>query len=386
MKVLYLSSPFYFDMDLSLIQKLKEKTELLFLIDVPSYASKYTAFDISVKKNAGIYSASDYKELNQYSEFIDLKRTYIINRTSKKTYTLSNFLLQFQINEFLKKWNIDVIHVNGLLKPTFLWFLLVNKRSRILTVHDPFPHSGENSRKVQLIRKLNLRFFKNFILLNDTQKLEFANKEKIPLENIFISRLGAYTYLSLFNAKKTSSEEKKENSLLFFGRVSPYKGIEELCKAILIVKKTIPDVELIIAGSGRYWFDIEPYKAYKNFKFINRFITTEELVKLIHQTQLVVCPYKDATQSGVIMTAFGLNKPVIATNVGGLKEMVKHKYTGSLLEPNNVDALAKEIIHLLENPLLVKEMENNIKLENEKGENSWEIITNNLINHYKTIS
>lgn len=63
---------------------------------------------------------------------------------------------------------------------------------------------------------------------------------------------------------------------------------------------------------------------------------------------MVVLPYESATQSGIVQIAYGFEKPVIVTNVGGLPEVVEHKKTGFIVEPNNPKALAQSIDNFFE--------------------------------------
>jgi glycosyltransferase involved in cell wall biosynthesis len=158
-----------------------------------------------------------------------------------------------------------------------------------------------------------------------------------------------------------------------------------LCMAFKLVATEFSDSKLIIAGSGEFNFNITEYSLSPNYDFINRYIPNTELVQLIQESQFVVCPYKDATQSGVIMTSFALNKPVIATNVGGLKEVIAHNQTGLLIEPNNIAKLADSIKWMFINPNNIKKMKKNIKNLNLNGDISWNNIVKDLVSIYSKL-
>lgn len=386
MTIVYISHPFFFDMDLSLVKEMfASNNSFFYLIDIPNYARNSTALNlVQNKKKAGIYPAFEFPEMNEFSDFLDLKRTFMIYRTSKKTYSWSNLFLQIGISKKIKIFKPDIIHCNNFLSFNFLYFLISNKIAKVITVHDPIPHSGESSTFVKIRRKANLLFFDSVILLNRKQSVEFIKATDFPSTKVYFSRLGAYTYLEKYQPKSENIKHGS-NSILFFGRISPYKGVDDLLQAVDIIKTEIPDIQLILAGKGDFWFDISKYKNSKNFVFINRYITTPELVELSTKSKFIVCPYKDATQSGVVMTAFGLNKPVLATRVGGLSEMIEHDKTGILVDPNNLEELIVEIKNLLRNNKLLAEMEENIKYVMNHGEISWPKIASKLLITYAEI-
>ena len=144
------------------------------------------------------------------------------------------------------------------------------------------------------------------------------------------------------------------------------------------VHRQLADTTLVVAGRGKFHFDITPYQEKKYIDIRNRFIPDEELAELIQESQIVVCPYIDATQSGVIMSAFAFGVPVIATNVGGLPEMVEHLKTGVIIPARDSQAIADNIVLLLNNPKLQLQISSNIYQKYVQGEMSWSSIVNNL--------
>jgi glycosyltransferase involved in cell wall biosynthesis len=118
--------------------------------------------------------------------------------------------------------------------------------------------------------------------------------------------------------------------------------------------------------------------------FINRYIANEELVSLLSNSITVVCPYIDATQSGVIMSAYALNKPVIATNVGGLPEMVDDGRYGFLVPPKDSQALERAIRQMIQ-PGVARQMSENIANDYSAGSRAWHSIASEMQEIYNTI-
>lgn len=141
----------------------------------------------------------------------------------------------------------------------------------------------------------------------------------------------------------------KDRVLLFFGYVRKYKGLDLLIQALPLIKSSIANLKLLIVGefydSIQSYVDlIKKYNLENDTIIINQFIPNEEVGKYYKISDLVVLPYRSATQSGILNVAYGFSKPVVVTNVGGLSEFVEQKKTGIVVEPNSPNEIAKGII------------------------------------------
>ena len=203
----------------------------------------------------------------------------------------------------------------------------------------------------------------------------------ISESRIHLSRLSIYTHL---RESASAPPFCKSPYLLFIGSIHSHKGIEYFCEAMEPITHDLPDMHVIIAGKGQFYFDISRYEQNPNYLFINRFITNEELVSLISNSIAVVCPYIDATQSGVIMSAFALNKPVIATRVGALPEMVEDGRYGLLVPPKDSQALERAIRQIIQ-PGTAQQMSENIVHDHSAGNHAWHSIASEMQDIYDII-
>jgi len=136
--------------------------------------------------------------------------------------------------------------------------------------------------------------------------------------------------------------------LLFFGFVRPYKGLEYLIQALPRIRERLP-VHLIVAGE--FWSSREFYERFaqefgvqQQISFVDRYLPDEQLPAYFQLADVVVLPYISATQSAVVPLAFGFNKPVITTRVGGLAEVVRDGVNGLIVPPQDEVALADAVI------------------------------------------
>lgn len=382
MNVLFYSKPYFMDCDLPFVAQLRAKgINVKYLLEIAPHSKQSTFLNIeTLYPKAGVFKADIYKkEMLTIQEILDWENTFVINRVSSKVFALSNIIVSIKLFHFLLKQKFEILH-STVFFDFSEWLMYLFRKKILLTVHDPFPHTGELTKRKGLNRWISIKLVKSFLILNKAQKQQFMATYKLQSTQVYSSKLGVYTSLKLF-LKKTNNRPSKEY-ILFFGRISPYKGIEFLLKAMQKVHELYPSINLIVAGSGKFDFDIGKYTALNYIEIRNRFIPTEELAELIDASKFVVCPYTDATQSGVIMSCYAFNKPVIASDVGGLSEMVKHRETGLLVPPSDVDKLSEAIIELMGNDNLLKEFSQNIRNQYENGSDSWSVITSEIISAY----
>ena len=153
-----------------------------------------------------------------------------------------------------------------------------------------------------------------------------------------------------------------------------YKGLKHLINAMPIIQDKLKSVRLMVVGDfgddkQSYLDLIRENHCEKAIDICDGYIPDQEVEKYFAACDLVVCPYESATQSGIIQIAYGFDKPVVATNVGGLPDVVKDKKTGYLVEAKSPDEIAKAIIDFYENK---REQEFEEHIKESAYEFSWE--------------
>lgn len=381
MKIAYLGKIQLSDADLSYLNAAQKLSDITYIMEVTPRFMKGPAYNIGkIYPHSGVFKATEaYPEFEKYSRIIDVDKFYVVN-TCGKFWQLKAFWSNFLLLLFLIRNKFDVIHLTWPAN-VYEFIIYMLKRKIILTVHDPFPHTGLDTRIVRLRRKVAFRCVPHFIILNKAQREKFLSFYHLPSSAVIDSRLSCYTYLNMVEQDMTTVPEQKY--ILFAGKISKYKGVEYLLEAMKKVHDTFPDIKLVVAGGGKYHFDISEYAALPYIDIRNRFIPDEELVALMNKTQFMVCPYTDATQSGVIMSSFTFGTPVIATRVGGLPEMLGNGKYGMLVKEKDTDALYQGICSLLSDEEQLADYRKEIAKDyTSDGYLSWKTIAEELRESY----
>jgi len=243
-----------------------------------------------------------------------------------------------------------------------------------LTVHDPTPHSGRDAQRYRFSRgrlyHMILRHRANSAITHG-QALSQALAQVVP-------RLSSKTYVIphgplglLHGAPPSRHQPGTPARLLFFGRIHAYKGLRYFVEAVRTLYEQGMQVIGIVAGRGS---DLDQYRdemlAAGCFEIRDRYIDAGEVVELFRQSDLVVLPYTDATQSGVAAMALGYGIPVIATAVGSIPEFVRHDFNGRLVPRKDVTALVQAIQQVLDKPGEYERLSHNA-IDLRDGELSW---------------
>lgn len=168
--------------------------------------------------------------------------------------------------------------------------------------------------------------------------------------------------------------------MLFFGYIRPYKGLATLLKAMPeIAKRT--RAKLLVVGEcygdeQEYRKQIKEMKLDSSVDFRAEYASSEDVKLYFSAADLIVLPYTSATQSGIVQIAYQFDKPVVATNVGGLAEVVVDGKTGYIVKPNDPKELADAVIRYFDQR---KEGDFVRNIHDEKRKYSWDHLTKAIV-------
>ena len=251
-----------------------------------------------------------------------------------------------------------------------------NQHTRIISILDNIiPHEK------RIGDKLFTKYFVNsvdaFIAMSDSvyNDLSVFDQTKPRLLNphpLFdnygeaVDKISAIQKLNLDTSKKY---------LLFFGLIRDYKGLDIVLKAMATELLRNSDIQLIVAGE--YYSNREEYEqlirelAIKDkVELHTRFIPDDEVYLYFCAADMVVQPYKHATQSGVTQICYHFNKPMLVTNVGGLPEIVPDNKVGFVVAPDE-QSVANAILRFYNEE---KEQEFVQNIQEEKKKYSWKVM------------
>ena len=267
---------------------------------------------------------------------------------------------------------------------TILRKIKKNKHTKIICIADNIiPHEQKIIDKPftkYFVKPVDAFITMSQKVMNDLRLFTQKKAKQVlhPLYDNFgeaVSQAEAKSFLNIDANKKT---------ILFFGFIRHYKGLDILFEAIKNIKEAnfnfYKQIQIVIAGEYyedeiKYTSLITDYKIEDAIVLKTNFITDSEVKYYFCAADVVIQPYRNATQSGVTPLAYHFNKPMIVTNVGALASNVPHGSVGLVCEPN-ANSIASTIFDFynLNQNLLVE----NIKEEKKKY--SWQVFINTILN------
>ena len=264
------------------------------------------------------------------------------------------------------------------------------KTKAIALVHNMMPH--EPSILDKLFAPYFVKSQNGFVALSESVKEDIEKIESsLPcgegrggVSPVSVSPHPIYDHygerMTKEEACKALGLDPKKNYMLFFGLVRAYKGLDLLLDAFAQIKDQLPSLQLIIAGE--FYEDEEKYRAQiasngldERVILRNEFIPDADLRKYFGAADLIVQPYKSATQSGVTQVAFHFEKPMLVTNVGGLGEIVHDHQMGYACAPT-ADAIAEDVLDYFTNN---RQAAYTAYLQKEKTKYAWSKMTEAFI-------
>lgn len=292
-----------------------------------------------------------YEELRKDEDFdtyllaiktpkVSLKRsshTWLVDCPKRPGITKGTFNLPLlhAIVKHVKDTHFDAIWFESL----HVWNLPIMKAVEGKThiyhvIHEVIPHEGDRQ-----VRQVDL-FNKVLVKLSDT--IVLRNEKYIPA---MVKRYGIspdrVKYMELWRRYPEYTEPKHTGKVLFFGRINPYKGADNLLKIV----RLCPDVSFDVVGRVDPEMEetVKELSREKNVRLQTGYVSDDEMKKAFINADWAIVPYNSASQSGIIIDAYKYSRPVIAFNVGAIAEQVEDGESGYLIPAGDIEAFSTAV-------------------------------------------
>lgn len=245
----------------------------------------------------------------------------------------------------LRSLEPDVVHVQWLPVPRYdrAWLRRVARRhATVLTAHDVFPRRpGQRRAWGEALGLVDA------IVVHSDRAVE-----QLADAGVARSRVASIRHPAFEAPDGRAAASPRGHTLLFFGLIRSYKGLDVLIRALADVAREVADVHLVVAGDP-----VEPVEPLRTLaaalgvddriEWRLRFVPEAELLDLMDDAAVVVLPYRNLDSSGALATALGYGRAVVVTDVGSLGEIVREFDAGLVVPPGDAAALAAACARLL---------------------------------------
>jgi D-inositol-3-phosphate glycosyltransferase len=280
-----------------------------------------------------------------------------------------------------------------------LYYRLLGKKL-VYTAHNVniWERDGKANGLNRIFLNLLYRSMNHIIVHTEKMKAQLIEKYGVREGSVTVIPFGINRIIPKSGLSRSEARErlglKDEKAILFFGNIAPYKGLENLISGLARVRERYGDCKLIIGGMIKrceeYWGSIqglideqrlEPY-VLKRIEYI----PDREVEVFFKAADLLVLPYRRIFQSGVLFLSYNFGLPVIATDVGSLREEIIEGKTGFVCLPESPADLSKKIITYFQSNLY-KHLEENrswiVDYANKRY--SWDKIGEKTVQVYRRV-
>jgi len=273
----------------------------------------------------------------------------------------------------LRAFRPDLLHLQAGTHPLLHLGLLLSARlatgaRTVVTAHDVVPKNA--TRFGALASGLLQRAADRIIVHGDSLARELAERVPAAAMRVHVVPHGDSSFVADHARLEATRDATcrpdgaaggETPTILFFGQLHDEKGLPDLIEALPIVAARVPAARLVIAGQpeidvGRLKEQAARRRVADRIDWRLRYVDTAELSDLFESARVVVLPYRKASQSGVVFLAGAFARPLVATRVGALPEVVDEGRTGRLVAPGAPRELAEALSELLSDPLRARKM------------------------------
>ncbi|MFB9268766.1 glycosyltransferase family 4 protein [Bradyrhizobium erythrophlei] len=256
---------------------------------------------------------------------------------------------------------------------------------QVLTVHDAVPHSegGSGTGPSEERLRTRMRNAASLVTLHGESCIADFRRASPGFKGGMISSMHG---VLMVPPESAAPVQPSAGRILFFGRMWAYKGLDVFLDAIDSLGKRGVHHQAVVAGRGPEMTRLGArMAAMPTIEAINAYVSPADTGALFQSSAVVALPYKDATQSGVLASAFGNQRPVVASATGGIPDVVTDGVNGLLVPPDDANALADALERVLTSPSLAATLADGAR-QTAMGAMNWDHIADGLYASYRKLA
>jgi glycosyltransferase involved in cell wall biosynthesis len=235
----------------------------------------------------------------------------------------------------VKKEHFDVIYFESLHVWNIPFLMQAGKKTKTFhVIHEVIPHEGDSQvKQVDFMNKVLVKYADTIVLRNQTYIPQMVSRYKVSKNRV--------KYLELWRRYPEYTKPVHSKHMLFFGRINPYKGADNL----FAIVKECPEIQFDVIGR------VDPQCAdivaelgkLSNVQLNNEYVSEAEMEQAFINCDWAIVPYNSASQSGIIIDAYKFSRPVVAFNVGAISEQVDDGKSGFLIPAGDNHSFAEKV-------------------------------------------